>query len=374
MQIVADENIPLVKELFGFLGDVILLPGRQIQPQHVKNADILLVRSVTNVNETLLSKSRVKFVGTTTTGTEHVDTNWLQQAGIAFADAKGCNAEAVAEYVVCCIAALQQENILLGKELRAGVIGIGHVGNAVCEKLKLLGFDVIQNDPLRAAQENNFISTPLEKFHDCDLICLHPALIKNDPYPSFHLIEKTFLQRLKPGTVLLNASRGAVINSVDLLSDANHLIWCFDVFEHEPQINLELLKQATIATPHIAGYTYEAKLRGTMMIFESAQLALRFSANTTVKSQLSTITQEISYPTTWRDAVLSVYNPEQDTAQTKDALLTNVSDCAHHFDLLRKHHSKRHEFNTYLINNISQLDQQHKTILQQLGFQLTRTA
>lgn len=368
MKIVADENIPLVKELFGSLGDIVLMPGRHIQPQHIQDADILLVRSVTPVNAALLNKSRVKFVGTATTGVDHLDIEWLQQAGIAYASAQGCNAEAVAEYVVCCIAALQQKNILLGKNLRAGVIGIGHVGSKVAEKLKLLGFAVLQNDPPREALEEDFISVPLEQLHACDLVCLHPSLTKTGAHPSFHLIEKPFLQSLKPGTVLLNASRGAVINSVALLSGAGHLITCFDVWEHEPHINLEVLQHATIATPHIAGYTHEAKLRGTAMIFESLQKCLRFTATPSATPIMADVAREISCVTTWGDAVLQAYHPALDTLQTRDALLIDPSDCAHHFDLLRKHHSHRHEFNTCLVLDKKSIHPSHQHILQQLGF------
>ncbi|MGB6976081.1 MAG: 4-phosphoerythronate dehydrogenase, partial [Gammaproteobacteria bacterium] len=255
LKIIADQQIPWVTELFSAWGEVVQLPGRSIAHEHVVDADILLVRSITQVNQNLLQHSRIKFVGSSTAGTDHIDLAWLQHNHIAHATAKGSNAIAVAEYVVCCVAALQKQGLLTGNKLRAGVVGIGHVGTQVVQRLKTLGFEVLCNDPPRVQQEPGFISTPLTDFQNLDLICLHTPLTTTGEHSTHQLIGKDFLQRQQPGCVLLNAGRGEVIAVDDLWQYGQHLVWCFDVWPHEPNIDLPLVHQTKLATPHIAGYT-----------------------------------------------------------------------------------------------------------------------
>jgi erythronate-4-phosphate dehydrogenase len=150
MKIVADENIPLVEHYFGGSGELLLKPGRSITRDDLFDADILLVRSVTRVNKLLLHDTPVRFVGSTTAGADHMDTEWLDQSGILWNTATACNAMAVAEYVVCVVASLQMQGMLAFSNVRAGVIGVGHVGRLVVEKLRLLGFDAIECDPFRS--------------------------------------------------------------------------------------------------------------------------------------------------------------------------------------------------------------------------------
>jgi erythronate-4-phosphate dehydrogenase len=371
LKIVADENIPLVEELFASFGEVVLLPGRQIHAEEVKDADILLVRSVTNVEKNLLTNSKVKFVGTATTGTDHVDIDWLNEAGIAFASAKGCNAEAVAEYVIGSVASLRHQDLLPQKNLRAGVIGVGNVGSKVSAKLKILGFDVLQNDPPRAKQEKNFPSIPLSDFVDLDLICIHTPLIKNGSFPTFHLINHSFLKNLKPNLVLLNAGRGAVIDFSDLEHSGQQLLWCFDVWEHEPQIDLSILKKATLATPHIAGYTFEAKLRGTLMLYQAAQKLFNFSLSMKAASLFPKIEIKLERSAdSWEKVLLQIYNPIDDTERMRDILLSAPKEIAAHFDQLRKHYPKRHEFSSIVLKNTEHLTDSDKSLLGQLGLRI----
>lgn len=367
MKIVADENIPLVAELFGEIGDVVLLPGRAITAHDLKNADILLVRSVTTVNEKLLAHSKIKFVGSATAGTEHIDIAFLKQAGIGFAYAAGSNANAVADYVICSVAYLQEQN-LLPKAAHAGIVGLGSIGRTVLEKLTTIGFNVLQNDPPRAEQEPHFISTPLTDFYSLDLICLHPSLTKTGTYPSYHLIDKPFLKKLKTGAVLLNASRGSVINSAELLAQGAQLIWSFDVWEHEPHIALDLLTKATLATPHIAGYTLEAKLYGTYMLYQAVQAALNRPDPIVVK--MPTVELELaSAPLSWREVVLQVYNPKNDTEKMRTALMQSPDNIAQQFDALRKHYPRRHEFASVILKNTEKIKDSDKNILRCLGLQ-----
>lgn len=369
MKVVADENIPLVNELFGKFADIKLLSGRYIQKSDVIDADILLIRSVTTANADLLSGSKVKFVGTATTGTDHVDINWLKENNITFASAKGCNTEAVAEYVVSCIASLQQRKLLNTTQLRLGVVGVGQVGTKVVEKLSQLNFSILQNDPPRAAVETQFHSTALSDFTNLDLICLHTSLTKLGSFASYHLIGEDFLKQLKPGTVLLNAGRGAVIDSAAFKKFGKNLIACFDVWEHEPHLDLDLLQRAAIATPHIAGYTVEAKLRGTLMLYEVAQKVFNLPKHQSSIALFPHLNLETKAKS-WQDAVLQCYDPWQDTQATQQALL-NTENYAHEFDNLRKHYKKRYEFASIHLKLPDGVVLKEKDLLRKLGIKFS---
>jgi erythronate-4-phosphate dehydrogenase len=331
MKIVADENIPLVQHYFGDLGELILKPGRAIAQADLVDADILLVRSVTAVNQALLQNTNVKFVGSATTGFDHIDIAWLKEQGIALSVARGCNSTAVVEYVICVIAALQKMQLLKQTDVRAGVIGVGQIGQVVADKLKTLGFEVVLCDPLRA----DIISTPLEKMVDLDFITLHTPLTREGNFPTYHLIQGDFLQRQKKNCVLLNSGRGATIAFDQLKLYGQDLIWCLDVWEHEPFIDLNVLQKAVIATPHIAGYSLQSKYRGIEMIYQD------------FTKQMVT---EIKYPTKtislndtdadWRDVVLQIFDPRVETERMKKTLLEDPSA----FDRLRKSFVDRYEF------------------------------
>ncbi|TAK74698.1 MAG: 4-phosphoerythronate dehydrogenase [Gammaproteobacteria bacterium] len=344
MKIVADHHIPYVKEYFGEVGELILKPGRRISPDDVKDADILLVRSITPVNEKLLAGSRVRFVGSVTAGADHLETKWLEAAGIDYSVASGFNAPPVADYVVSVVAALQRKGLLLQPRKKAAVIGVGQVGRLVAERLKLLNFDVVLCDPFRAEAESDFVSTPMEELSDLNLITLHVPLHRHGAYPTRHFIEKDFLQRQKLGCVLINASRGAVIDSEALLQYGTHLHWCFDVWEHEPEINKIILEQAFLATPHIAGYSVQSKMRGIEMIYRIAcekQIIQPLSPPSLVMPH-----QALSFAGHqhhWQDIVLGIFNPIVMTAMMRTTLLP-ASECGVLFDEMRNQFTYRHEF------------------------------
>jgi erythronate-4-phosphate dehydrogenase len=361
MKIVADENIPLVDYYFGSCGQLILKPGRAITHDDLLDADILLVRSVTLVNRDLLHGTSVKFVGSTTTGADHMDTHWLNQADIHWSVATGCNRIAVVEYVISVIAALQKMNLLQQKNSRAGVIGVGAIGQQVAEKLKILGFDVLLCDPFRSMQEKNFTGVRLEDFTDLDFITLHTPLTYEGAYPTYHLIDKDFMQRQKKNCVLLNTGRGNVIHFTDLKEYGEELIWCLDVWENEPNIDLDVLQKALIATPHIAGYSVQSKYRGIEMIY---QAALKHGV-IAGQGVLPIIYPQYELPLIeslcdWRDVVLAIYNPLITTKHMQQELLKNK----HGFDGLRKHFPDRHEFN--FVNKEVVLDDRSQACLTKL--------
>lgn len=337
MKIYADQAILALDYYFAGQGELKTFDPHTVQAQDLRDADILLVRSTLAVNAGLLSAaSRLQWLGSCVTGVDHLDQAYLSSRRIPYYAAQGCNAAAVAEYVLSCIAALQSE-AKLPKIGRAGVIGAGRVGGRVANLLKQLGYDVLTCDPLRQT-DPNFTHTPLEQFHDLDLICVHTPLTKMGSFPTQNLLDRSFLQRQKPGCVLLNAGRGEVIHEADLWQYGRHLIWCLDVFGHEPNIDSRIVNQAFIATPHIAGHTVEAKIRGTHMVYQAAAQYFNWT-ETPIQVKL------ISWDApdgNWQQQVLAYADPRHETRRFKQGL-TDSQDFAKTFTEMRKMYL-RHEF------------------------------
>jgi len=263
MKIVADPNIPYVREAFAPLGDITLIPGRQINAAAVRDADLLLIRSVTNVNSALLAGSRVKFVATATIGFDHVNMAWLHNTGIDFATAAGSNANSVAEYVVAAMLELAHRQGYRLRDKTLGVVGVGNVGSKVVRYARALGMRVLQNDPPRQRAERlqDFVSLT-RMTAEADIVTLHVPLTKTGADTTFHLLE--------PGKfTLINSSRGAVLDNKKLLP-AKLPGLVLDVWEGEPNIMPDLLAKVDIGTPHIAGYSFDGKVNGTRMIYEAA--------------------------------------------------------------------------------------------------------
>jgi len=273
MHIIADENIPSVARAFASLGEVTLLPGRGMQPSQVRDADILLVRSVTRVDERLLQDSRVRFVGSATIGFDHVDRGYLAGRGIGFATAPGSNATSAAEYVVSALLALAGQQ---GLELRgrtAGIIGCGNVGSRVRHRLCALGMHCLVNDPPLQAQGGHDDFVDLDTLLQADVITLHVPYTRDGDHPTHHLADAALLARLRPGAVFINTARGAVTDNAALdrlLAARGDIAAVLDVWEGEPDIRLSLLEKVRLGTPHIAGYSLDGKLRGTEMIYHAA--------------------------------------------------------------------------------------------------------
>ena len=262
MKIVADPNIPYLREAFRLLGDITLILGRQMNVATVHDADALLVRSVTTVNDGLLEGSRVKFVATATIGFDHVDTGYLTQHGIGFSTAAGSNANSVAEYIIAAMLELGCRKKFRLRDKTLGVVGVGNVGSKVVRYAEALGMRVLQNDPPRQRAEGGpFVS--LERvIAEADIITLHVPLTKSGPDATVHL--------LKPHRgILINSSRGAVLDN-KVLINATPTGLVLDVWEGEPNLLPGLLEKVDIGTPHIAGYSFDGKVNGTRMIYEAA--------------------------------------------------------------------------------------------------------
>jgi len=366
MRIIADSHIPYLKDYFAGYGDLILKPGRLITQADTKNADILLVRSITPVDAQLLKDSTVNFVGSVTAGADHLDTKWLDEVGIRYSVASGFNAPPVADYIISVMAALIKKDLLPKSTFKVGVIGIGNVGRLVVDRLKLFDCDIFLCDPLRAQKEQDFTSVDLDDLSDLDLISLHVPLVRGGDNPTYHFINKAFLQRQKPGCILLNASRGAVINSDDLLQYGAHLNWCFDVFEKEPGINQTILAKSLIATPHIAGYSRQSKIRGVDMIYRIAceQGIITPKAINPIEMPQQTLRFAAKTPT-WEDIVLGIFNPLLITTMMRSTLL-NATEHGPLFDEMRNQFNYRYEF-AYTKVSSYQLAAKDQLFLEKLG-------
>jgi erythronate-4-phosphate dehydrogenase len=271
MKIVADPNIPFVREAFEALGPIELVPGRQIDAAVAREVDALLVRSVTPVNAALLDGSNVKFVATATIGTDHVDERYLKACGIGFASAAGSNANSVAEYVVAGMLELADRRKFRLREKTLGVVGVGNVGSRVIRYAESLGMRVLQNDPPRQRAERGGQFISLDRvLAEAEIITLHVPLTREGPDATFHLFDKDQLAALElRRPILINTSRGAVIDNKALLKaiDGEKIgATVLDVWENEPDILPELLDVVDIGTPHIAGYSLDGKINGTVMI------------------------------------------------------------------------------------------------------------
>ncbi|MDN3525448.1 4-phosphoerythronate dehydrogenase PdxB [Halomonas sabkhae] len=273
MKIVVDANVPQAQRCFGELGEVTRVPGREIDARTVRDADALVVRSVTRVDEALLAGSRLRFVGTCTIGTDHVDTRALAARGIGFASAPGCNAEAVVDHVLASLATqAERQGFTLG-ECRVGIVGVGNVGRRLLGRLQAMKIACLACDPPRADAEGSAGFESLDTLIDhCDVLCLHTPLVTQGPHATRHLLDTQRIAELAPGTLVVNAGRGDCVDGRALrsrLAGRGDISAVLDVWEDEPDIDAALSDLAAIATPHVAGYSLDGKLRGTHRIYRA---------------------------------------------------------------------------------------------------------
>lgn len=353
MKIVADENIPYVKEFFSDFGEVIAVNGRHMTSEQVRDADILIVRSVTKVGPSLLDGSKVRFVGTCTIGIDHLDVAYLNKTGITYASAPGCNAGGVVQYVLTALGELASN----WRQKRVGVIGRGNVGGRLCQALQALQVNYIAYDPFLSSADYPRMCA-VEQALDCDIICVHTPYTTSGPHPTHHMISTKQLRHLRPGAILVNAGRGGAIDNLALLAhlqaDADLRV-VLDVWENEPDVNLALMEMVALGTPHIAGYSYEGKLNGSAMIHEQltrflqldeAEMAAKREAlMTRLKGPMSTIQGE-----SLNQVVKATYDISADDRRFRDALSQAPrADIGKAFDHLRKTYPERREFSHFAV-------------------------
>ena len=356
LKILVDENIPAAELCFGALGEVILRPGRNLDPAEVRDADILVVRSVTRVNRDLLEGSRVRFVGTCTIGVDHVDLPYLRQQNIAFASAPGCNARAVAEYVMAAL--LELESIrdfqLAGKSL--GIVGLGNVGSRLKSLAEAMNLNVLACDPpLQAAGHDGLVSP--DEVWQADIVSLHVPYETGGAFPTQYLGDYQRLQSMVSDAVLINTSRGPVVDNralSNVLNERFDLAAVLDVWEGEPLVNRELASQVDIATPHIAGYSHDGKVRGTHMIYQQLCQFLQQPAPlreedlipANLNLMLDFSDRHTDDPVTARDVLRKVYDISEDDLGLRASLQLEREQRGEGFDALRRHYRVRREFGT----------------------------
>ena len=315
MKIIIDNKIPFIKEAVQRIADeVVYVPGKDFTPELIRDADALIVRTRTHCNRDLLEGSRVKFIATATIGFDHIDTEYCKQAGIEWTNAPGCNSASVAQYI--------QSSLLVWKscrnkklnELTIGIIGVGNVGSKVVKVARDFGMRVLLNDLPREEKEGTEQFASLSKIaEECDIITFHVPLYKEGKYKTFHLADEAFFRSLKRSPIIINTSRGEVIETAALLKALeNGLISdaVIDVWENEPDINLSLLYKVFIGTPHIAGYSADGKANATRMSLDS--LCRHFGIQADYHIAPPEPENPIIIAFTPTEAYLKMYDPRKD--------------------------------------------------------------
>ena len=361
MKIIADENIPFVAECFSSIGEVETVPGRQITPSIVSDADVLLVRSITRVDSNLLAGSKVRFVGTATIGFDHLDIDYLTEKKVGFASAPGSSANSVAEYVVAALLSVGQKKGIEIEGKSIGIVGVGNVGRRVEKKARALGMEVYLNDPPLQRQTGDAKYLPIEELFGCDFITLHTPLTFEGTDKTFHLVDEKFFGSVKAGCVFLNTARGGVADTAALteaIRSGKLGGAVLDVWENEPNIDTELVQMVDLATPHIAGYSLEGKVGGMIMPYkaaceyfglEAARKAEQFLPEPQIK-QVVVDPAGAGEQQLLHETVQQLYLIDLDNLHTKEIPWMATYDRGGFFDNLRKKYRERREFqNTEVI-------------------------
>lgn len=367
IKIVADSKIPYLKGVLEPFAEVVYLSPDKIDAAVVKDADALIIRTRTHCNKQLLEGSKVKMIATATIGYDHIDRGYCAEAGIKWQNAPGCNAASVAQYVLASLSllALRDGFTLKGKTI--GIVGVGNVGKAVEKECRDLGLNILRCDPPRAEAEgaDGFVSLDTVA-HEADIITFHTPLICDGKYPTYHLANEEFFNQLAKKPIFINASRGEVVDEQALKqANASGLVGdlIIDCWENEPHIDLELLKDAFIATPHIAGYSADGKSNATRMAVSN--IANFFGWNPDLSgiqppaiepSQLDAA----QYPNHMvEELILNTYDPRVDTKRLRQSPET--------FEKQRGDYPLRREYRAFTVTDAQIPDTQ---ILSDLGFKV----
>jgi len=356
LNIILDENIENARQTFEYLGQTELVHGRKITSDIVRDADILIVRSITQVNKDLLDGSRVRFVGTATIGTDHIDTGYLSEKGIGFSSAKGCNSDAVAEYVFISIfrAAVRKGITLKGKSI--GIVGCGNIGSRVERIAKAFGFETVVNDPPLQRETGDPKFRTLEEALRCDIITFHTPLNRTGFDRTFHLLDEGGMKLLKNDAIVINASRGEVIDNTafDLKLSESNVTAILDVWEGEPVFSPSLLAKTFIASPHVAGYSLEGKINGTVIIHDALCDFLGLErqlppALPEVENNVVEYMDTGSFEETVERILCYYYDPDLDTTAMRETAKLPDLERGVAFDGLRKKYKLRREYTNYII-------------------------
>lgn len=382
MKIVVDENMPLSDAFFNGFGSVVHKAGRLITRDDLLDADVLLVRSITKVDQRLLEGTNVGFVGTATIGVDHIDQRYLTEQGIAYASAPGCNANAVVNYVLTCLLELEASRGIDIDAVQVGIVGLGNVGRRLKTALEIWGVTVVACDPLLDLGDVDGLVS-MEEVLQSDVLSLHIPMVKEGAYPTHYLLDYQRLKNLKQNAVLINTSRGSVIDNRALrtvLAERSDLSVVLDVWENEPMLDRALASAVDIATPHIAGYSYDGKVKGTEMVYQAFCRHLGLDASITLNDvidhaldvTLDPVVLENKGKVTALSLVSAVYSVMVDDLGLRYTLKQPRERRIAAFDQLRKHYRLRREFSTISVRNkewmASNMSKQDLNRLDAMGF------
>lgn len=376
MLIVADSKIPHAFDAFKQFGDVRPLSTQQMKNEAIRDADVIIVRSETRVDAALLERTNVRFVGTATIGTDHLDIDYLRERNIGWASCPGSNANSVGEYVLAVLLELAAKFDFSLQNKTLGIVGHGNTGRKVEEKAKAVGMHVLLNDPPLEEKGGPRKYVSLDALMDADFISLHVPLNRRGEHPTFHLFDSHRLHSMKG--ILINASRGAVVETgalKDTLRSGGLRACALDVWEHEPDIDTALLEQAAFATPHIAGYSYDGKIKATEMLESALGSFFQIPYTPAVFGEIDEL-QEIQLPETplslealVRAAVTKCYSVEEDDRNLRRLVSYAANDRPAYFRKLRAEYRVRREFGRYIVD-VSELDEQTRSTFAALGFRI----
>lgn len=353
MKIVADDRIPFLKGVLEPFADMVYLPGPGISNHDLRDADALLVRTRTNCNRELLENTPVKFVGTATIGYDHLDTRYLEEQGIVWRNAPGCNAGSVNQYIASVLAYLAGKHKFSLANRTLGVVGVGNVGSRVVRTAELLGMTVYLCDPPRVREEGLCGYISLEGIlRECDIITFHVPLIYEGTDSTYHMIGNELLNRVNPGTFIINSSRGEVADDKALkkaIRTGKIAGAILDVWENEPDIDVDLLKMTTLGTPHIAGYSADGKANGTALIVNELSLFFDMGIDgwtpgeipKPIMSDFQIDCRNISQEEALLLAILGTYDVEDDDSKLKKEPAN--------FEKFRSEYHLRREFKAFTL-------------------------
>lgn len=357
-RIVCDAAVPYAAEAFGPLGDLTLIPGHEIVSERLRDADLLITTDVTKVNARLLDGSGVRFCAATTGEGEHLDTAYLDAHGIVWCAAEGCGAESVSDYVTAALFWLRERYGFRFQGKSIGVIGAGRIGRRVCRKMQALGLRVLVCDPLRrrdTTDQEAQTFLPLERLlREADVVTCHLPLIGDGPDATWHLLDSTAFARMRTGVVVINTSRGEIVDTnawVDALEKGSVAHAVVDGWEGEPLYRKDLLARAELATPHIAGYSYESRVNGAMTAYRAACAFLGVEPTFPFRLPLPPIPEwcadaaGLDDEEVLRELVLAVYDIDADSRRMKMSCAEDLVTRAQAFKELRSCYPMRRQFN-----------------------------
>ena len=373
IKIIADQDIPFLKGVFEPYAEIEYYPGNNITNMVVKNADALIIRTRTKCNSDLLHGSTVKFISSATIGFDHIDTNYCEKNKIIWTSAPGCNSSSVQQYMAAALIYISEKYNFSLRERTIGIVGVGHVGTKIVKLAEYFGMTVLLNDPPRARNEGlcGFIS--LEGIlRDCDIITFHVPLNMTGEDKTYHMIGENLLEKVNPGTIVINTSRGEVADTGALkkvLRSGKIAGVIIDVWQNEPEIDIDLLNLVDIGTPHIAGYSADGKANGTSMSVQAlsryfnlgidnwrpANIPVPDNTVIDIKNRSSSGEDIIA------EAVINTYNILEDVMRLRKSPAT--------FEKQRADYPLRREFDSYSVK-LDRKDRDTERILRRMGFRV----